>query len=901
MIKVIRQLTSSLLLGLLTITLLSGCGGSGDDSSTVNPPTDNNSGDTPGDGDSGDGDSGDGDSGDGDSGDDGTYSGSGAITQGVATTTINNLFVAGSRVAAVGTITDSNQQSWVVPADTLFQDNTMPFASDLYNSYVSGHNYSNAAAAEAALDGTDIIEIDSDGEVITAYIFADNYFEMYVNGNAVGKDPVPFTEFNSNIIRFKVKQPFTVAMALVDWEETLGTGTENNQGSAYAAGDGGMVAVFKDSNGEIVGVTNNQWKAQTFYTAPIVEKSCLSESGTQRLSATCSTGAVSDIATVYGVHWSRPTNWMSASFDDSSWPSAVTYTNDTVGVDNKQAYTNFTAVFDDAQSDAQFIWSSNLVLDNEVLVRGIVGSDTGDDGGDTGSGDFQLTSKAVKSDNIVPLSATCDGANGGMSIPLQWSGAPSGVQSYALSMHHFPNPNDADDFSKAHSYWTVYDIPAATDNLATGETSIGVFGINSVNNQQQYAAPCSAAPGDHDYTITVYALSSAVDSLGLTGSTTDLVTLRDAIAPHTLGTATLSLTRSRYNPNNDQHVPQSVATTCATKSAAFEAYSDYVSVSCSGNTMSVTTQTLLPYRSQLEGDKANVGIRSWIGRVPIPEQLTWTMPITPTYLPSPQSNINIHHAVGVSVEGIPILHYAKESAPDEIAQLGQDYSSRDTVLLGEIDQCGGHAGNGEDYHYHMAPICLMDSHDPSQPLAYMFDGLPLYFGTGGGVKTTDGTDYGAGRYEDLNYLPADVKDGSNPLDECNAYDLHGDGSEYVYYSTSDAPYSIGCFRAQADQEGSVPAGPHWVQERDLSWSGNDVSLTDYDTMSFGGKTWQFIEVTPGESNNRIEAGKKALIMYRQLASGDSGYDPNANCYAFRYRLDSTDTAGTNDTYSEHCR
>ncbi|WP_083330590.1 MULTISPECIES: YHYH protein [Pseudoalteromonas] len=889
MIKLSKQFCASLLLGLLTITLLTGCGGSGSDSSSVNPPSDNNSGDTPDDGDSGDDNSGN-----------SNYSGSGAITQGVATTTTANLFPSGSRVSAVGSITDSSQQSWIVPADTLFQSNSMPFAADLYNSYVSGHNYASAAAAEAALDGTDIIEIDADGEVITAYIFADNYFEMYVNGNAVGKDPVPFTEFNSNIVRFKVKQPFTVAMALVDWEETLGTGTENNQGSAYAAGDGGMVAVFKDSNGHIVGVTNNQWKAQTYYTAPIVDPTCLSESDSQRLSSSCSTGAVSDISAVYGVHWSRPANWMSENFDDSSWPSASSYTNETVGVDNKQAYTNFTAVFDDAQSDAQFIWSSNLVLDNEVLVRGTIGDSTGDDDS-TDSGDFQLTSKAVKSDNIVPLSATCDGADGGKSVSLQWSGAPSQTQSYALSMHHFPNPNDAGDFSKAHSYWTVYDIPAATVNLASGETAIGVFGINSVNNQQQYAAPCSADSSEHDYTITLYALSSSVGSLGLSGSTTDLVTLRDAIAPHTLGTAKLSLTRSRYNPNNDQHVPQSVATTCAAKSAAFAAYSDHVSVSCSDNTMSVTTHTLLPYRSQLDSDKANVGIRSWIGRVPIAEQLTWTLPITPSYLPTPQSNINIHHAVGVSVEGIPILHYAKESQPDEIAQLGQDYSSRDTVLLGEIDQCGGHAGNGEDYHYHMAPICLMDSHDPSLPLAYMFDGLPLYFGTGGGVKTTGGTDYGAGRYEDLNYLPLDVKNGSNPLDDCNAYDLHGDGSEYVYYSTSDAPYSIGCFRAQANQEGSVPGGPHWVQERDLSWSGNDVLLTDYDTMSFSGKTWQFIEVTPGESNNRIAAGKKALIMYRQLASGDSGYDPNANCYAFRYRLDSTDTAGTNDTYSEHCR
>ena len=33
------------------------------------------------------------------------------------------------------------------------------------------------------------------------------------------------------------------------------------------------------------------------------------------------------------------------------------------------AYTNFADVFDNAMNDAQFIWSSNLILDNEVLMR----------------------------------------------------------------------------------------------------------------------------------------------------------------------------------------------------------------------------------------------------------------------------------------------------------------------------------------------------------------------------------------------------------------------------------------------------------------------------------------------------------------------------------------------------
>ncbi len=56
-------------------------------------------------------------------------------------------------------------------------------------------------------------------------------------------------------------------------------------------------------------------------------------------------------------------------FDDSVWPVAVTYSNDTVGVDNKKAFTNFVDVFDTPGADAAFIWSSNLVLDNLVLLR----------------------------------------------------------------------------------------------------------------------------------------------------------------------------------------------------------------------------------------------------------------------------------------------------------------------------------------------------------------------------------------------------------------------------------------------------------------------------------------------------------------------------------------------------
>ena len=68
---------------------------------------------------------------------------------------------------------------------------------------------------------------------------------------------------------------------------------------------------------------------------------------------------------------------MSSNFDDSDWPSANVYSNTTVGVNNKPAYTNFTDIFDNSSNDAQFIWSSNLILDNQVIVRYTVNATSG--------------------------------------------------------------------------------------------------------------------------------------------------------------------------------------------------------------------------------------------------------------------------------------------------------------------------------------------------------------------------------------------------------------------------------------------------------------------------------------------------------------------------------------------
>jgi hypothetical protein len=71
------------------------------------------------------------------------------------------------------------------------------------------------------IDSVPIFEIDHDGEVILGFIFADNYFELCVNGQLVGVDSVPFTPFNSSVVRFRVKRPITYAYWAIGGRATL--------------------------------------------------------------------------------------------------------------------------------------------------------------------------------------------------------------------------------------------------------------------------------------------------------------------------------------------------------------------------------------------------------------------------------------------------------------------------------------------------------------------------------------------------------------------------------------------------------------------------------------------------------------------------------------------------------
>jgi hypothetical protein len=286
------------------------------------------------------------------------YTGSAYVIEGKAEVQISNLFTCEngrSRQSPVGIKTRDNH-SFVVPADVEYD--AQYFASDLYNECA---RVTPSSLAEVDTNAVPVVDIDHDGEVVTGYIFADNYFELYVNGKLVAVDAVPFTPFNSSIVKFKVKKPYDIAIKAVDWEENSGLGSENNRGQAFHPGDGGLIASFSDGT-----ITNSQWSAQTFYTAPIYDLTCPQELGSQRLTTQCSTSSVRQYLTSYSLHWDLPTHWVSNSIYHD-WPNAVEFSEDEIGVNNKPAYMNFREKF--AGSGARFIWSSNVILDNLVLFH----------------------------------------------------------------------------------------------------------------------------------------------------------------------------------------------------------------------------------------------------------------------------------------------------------------------------------------------------------------------------------------------------------------------------------------------------------------------------------------------------------------------------------------------------
>lgn len=249
----------------------------------------------------------------------------------------------------VATARSEDGKVWTVPAPV---DVGGASAGDLFNNCTgTGDNPNHLAQLQTVV-------IDPDGVEITAYIFGDNYFELYVNGRFVARDPIGMTPFNSNVVRFRARYPMTYALMGVDWETHHGIGMEY---PAFNIGDAGMIAYFSDGNG-----THADWRAEAFYIAPLDDPSCVRVSAGHD-----STGChqaqlpvcVKDPKTCKALHFPIPADWMRPGFDDSGWPRATIWP--PAAVTAQRAYTAYAKLF----GNAEFIWTGNLKLDNLVLAR----------------------------------------------------------------------------------------------------------------------------------------------------------------------------------------------------------------------------------------------------------------------------------------------------------------------------------------------------------------------------------------------------------------------------------------------------------------------------------------------------------------------------------------------------
>lgn len=234
--------------------------------------------------------------------------------------------------------------------------NEGPGAVDMYNDCTGqGDNPDYLAELETVV-------IDEEGEVVTAHIFGDNYYELYINGQFIARDRISFVPFNSTAVRFRVSYPITVAVHMADWETHFGVGLEYDN---FRVGDAGFIARF--DNGA---VTSSDWKVLPVYIAPLDDPACVVEDefGNADASGCAIRPACADgnPSLCRALHYEVPDGWNEAGFNASNWQNATLYEAD--AVTRAPGYANYADRF----GTASFIWSPSLKLDNQVLARFVI-------------------------------------------------------------------------------------------------------------------------------------------------------------------------------------------------------------------------------------------------------------------------------------------------------------------------------------------------------------------------------------------------------------------------------------------------------------------------------------------------------------------------------------------------
>ncbi len=176
-----------------------------------------------------------------------------------------------------------------------------------------------------------------------------------------------------------------------------------------------------------------------------------------------------------------------------------------------------------------------------LAIAGCGGGDSREVAGiaaDSESGSFELTTRAFAEGGRIPARHTCDGDD--RSIPLSWSGAPDGTESFALVF------DDPDAPGGTFKHWIIFDIsPAMTELVESIDKADRVIGsaIQLLNDfgKRGYSGPCPPNGETHTYQLFLYAMDTRLQ----VSARSSQGRVFDAIEEHALARAGLSATYGR--------------------------------------------------------------------------------------------------------------------------------------------------------------------------------------------------------------------------------------------------------------------------------------------------------------------------------------------------------------------
>jgi len=189
-------------------------------------------------------------------------------------------------------------------------------------------------------------------DTYTADVWADNWFQFNINGELVAEDSVSITterSFNAESFTFEATPPFVIGMIVKDFKEN-DSGLEYIGSKKQQMGDGGVIAQIKNSHGELVAVTNENWRCLVIHEAPL-DKRCADEKEPVAGVGHCGFAAIA-----------APAEWDLPGYDDIKWNKASVYSAQEVRPKGGYDRINW-------DKEAELIWGPDLETNNTLLCR----------------------------------------------------------------------------------------------------------------------------------------------------------------------------------------------------------------------------------------------------------------------------------------------------------------------------------------------------------------------------------------------------------------------------------------------------------------------------------------------------------------------------------------------------